>query len=89
MKILYTKEDAERRRAERAAWRAEEDRKKTECKDRLEREHGLTEHPKRGALWSLAWSHGHANGFCEVEYYYGEFAELLKPARPLAEEPHE
>ena len=44
----------------------------------LETEHGLTNHPKRDKLWSLAWEHGHSYGYSEVAGYYEDFSELLK-----------
>lgn len=47
-------------------------------KARLAAEHGLTDHPKLDRLYELAWSHGHASGFSEVEFYFSEFADLLK-----------
>ena len=46
---------------------------------RLANEHGLTDHPKRFRLWEIAFDHGHASGLGEVEMFYNEFAELMKP----------
>ena len=56
-----------------------------EIKDRLahqaslEQKHGLTGHPKADKLYQLAWDFGHSSGYHEIEYYYDDFAELLKP----------
>jgi hypothetical protein len=33
-------------------------------------------------LYALAWALGHSAGFGEVEIYYDEMADLLKPAAP-------
>jgi hypothetical protein len=35
------------------------------------------EHPKYSLLSHLAWEHGHSAGLQEVEYYFGEFIELI------------
>jgi hypothetical protein len=48
----------------------------------LEAKHGLTGHPKAARLYELAWDMGHSAGFGEVEIYYDEMADLLKPAAP-------
>ncbi len=32
------------------------------------------------SVYSLAWSHGHASGYSEVENYYQDFAELARKA---------
>ena len=40
-------------------------------------EYGLSEHPKAGVLYKIAWKHGHASGLQEVEYWVRELAELL------------
>lgn len=45
---------------------------------RLEAEFSMTDHPKRDLLWSKAWEHGHSNGHEEVEYWYGEFVEMIQ-----------
>ena len=48
-------------------------------KERLLEEHVLTGHPKGDKLFELAWEHGHSAGIHEVEIYFAEFAELVKP----------
>ena len=45
----------------------------------LEARHGLTGHPKADKLYSLAWDMGHSAGYGEVENYYSDMADLLKP----------
>lgn len=37
----------------------------------------LIGHPKLDRLYELAWEHGHAAGWSEVEMYFHEFATLL------------
>jgi hypothetical protein len=54
-------------------------REKTDAlRERLEKENGLAEHPRREMLWNKAWEHGHSAGLADVEYYYDDMAELLK-----------
>lgn len=48
-------------------------------KDELETVHQIKGHPKAQRLWELAWQHGHSNGLEEVEMYYSDFVELIKP----------
>jgi hypothetical protein len=38
---------------------------------------GLTNHPKRNKVWSMAWDHGHSSGWSEILYWIVEFSELL------------
>lgn len=38
---------------------------------------GLNE-AQHGAVYAMAWEHGHASGYSEVENYYGDFAELAR-----------
>lgn len=33
---------------------------------------------QHGAVYAMAWEHGHSYGFSEVESYYGDFAELAR-----------
>ena len=33
-----------------------------------------------GAIYNLAYEHGHASGYSEVENYYGDFAEVARLA---------
>jgi hypothetical protein len=46
---------------------------------KLEAKHGLTGHPKADKLYALAWDMGHSAGYSEVEIYYDDMADLLKP----------
>ena len=34
---------------------------------------------KRELLWRIAWDFGHSSGASEVEYYYRELADLVRP----------
>jgi hypothetical protein len=45
----------------------------------MEKIHGLTGHPKAEKLYEIAWDIGHSAGYHEVEIYYDDMAELLKP----------
>jgi len=38
---------------------------------------GLNEE-QHGLVYAVAWEHGHASGFSDVENYYGDFAELAR-----------
>lgn len=44
----------------------------------LEREHGVTGHPKAEMVYELAWEYGHANGYGEVATIYDDLVELIK-----------
>ena len=39
---------------------------------------GIADNPKRFKLFSIAWEHGHANGFSDVYYYADELVPLIK-----------
>ena len=60
--------------------RANAERREAEdaLRKRLERDHGMTTHPKRDLLWSKAWEHGHSDGLSQVEIWYDDLAELLE-----------
>lgn len=38
---------------------------------------GLTNHPKRGKVYGLAWDFGHSSGLGDVYSYYVQLAELV------------
>ena len=44
----------------------------------LAKEHGLTDHPRAGLLFDMAYERCHSLGMEEVALEYGEMAELLK-----------
>lgn len=71
-------EEFQRAREEREFRQAVELGERMAFKERLEKEHGLENHPKKDRLWALAWEYGHSAGNSEVEMHYGEFADLLK-----------
>jgi len=72
--------DAEktREREQRMLHRQNEGKMTALLKADLETEHGVSDHPKAGKVWSLAWEHGHSSGYSEVVSYYEEFVELIK-----------
>lgn len=51
---------------------------KKSLRERLEADNGIGDHPKRNLLWEKAWEHGHSGGDHEVEFWYGEFLEMLQ-----------
>lgn len=56
---------------------AKEEQEKAAHKNKLAKEHDLTNNPKLDLLYQKAWEHGHANGFSEVEFWFDDLAELL------------
>jgi hypothetical protein len=62
----------------RRLYREEEARLVAKFEADLAAEHGLSENPRVGKLFSLAWDYGHSAGCAEVAAHYGELAELLK-----------
>jgi hypothetical protein len=38
---------------------------------------GMSKHPKRDKVFSLAWQMGHSSGYHEVANYYAEISELF------------
>ncbi len=59
-------------------YRIEEARLNTLFEDDCAEAEGLTNHPKRSAVWGKAWEHGHASGYSDVWHWYQEFAEIAK-----------
>ena len=59
--------------------KAEEEREIEACKARLAERHRLKRNAKFEIAWRIAWENGHASGFSEVEIYFDDIAELLKP----------
>ncbi len=41
-------------------------------------EHGVTNHPKADAAYSMAWDRGHSSGYSEIALEFGELVDLLK-----------
>jgi len=64
-----------KRRQRRAEEALEIDRRK----EALAQKHGLERTAKFERAWEIAWDYGHSNGFSEVEGYFDELADLLKP----------
>ena len=50
-----------------------------DSKQNMANKHGLKRDAKFGKAWRLAWDYGHSSGFSEVENYFDDLAELLKP----------
>jgi len=53
-----------------------------DCRDEFQKDCledlGLTNHPKAGRLFEIAWDYGHASGYHEVWSYIKELADLLR-----------
>jgi hypothetical protein len=41
--------------------------------------HGLKRDAKFEMAWNMAWSMGHSAGLSEVEQYFDDLAQLIKP----------
>lgn len=71
-----------KRRAHILEQQAEAQRKEAiqieESKAKLSQEHGLDRNKKFDRAYEIAWDHGHASGFDEVENYFADLADLLK-----------
>ena len=63
----------------RAAYHADQGRLDAEFKRDLFAYYGVTGHPKAERAFEIAWGHGHSAGYSEVDIYFSELAELLKP----------
>ena len=59
------------------AYQAENARLIEKFKRDLFEELGISDHPKREKLYSLAWELGHSTGFSEVVSYAEQLSELL------------
>lgn len=67
----------EKNHAEMNAYRKSEDDGLKQFKEDLAEEFGVSSHPKKDKLYSLAWEYGHSSGLMEVYNYYSELVELL------------
>ena len=67
----------------RRANREREDREIEACKAHLAERHRLERNDKFEIAWRIAWriawENGHSSGLSEVESYFDDLAELLKP----------
>lgn len=60
--------------------RAEEDKQIEDSKNAMALETGIPRsHPKFEKAWNIAYEEGHSSGLTEVEYYFRQLADLLKP----------
>lgn len=41
-------------------------------------EYGVSENPKAGRCFDLAWAYGHGSGFEEVDAYFADLVDLIK-----------
>lgn len=48
-------------------------------KQKMATKHNIARDAKFEKAWALAWDFGHASGLNEVEMYFDDLAELLKP----------
>lgn len=73
----HVEREKQRERDQRDARRAEEARLDEMFRADLERQYGLTGHPKADKVFSLAYERGHSGGREQVANEYSELAELL------------
>jgi hypothetical protein len=50
-----------------------------QTKEKLAKEYHLERNAKFERAWDIAWDWGHSNGFTEVECYFAELVDLLRP----------
>lgn len=67
------------RQEQRLKWREQEKLNIESFKAGLASRHKLKRNAKFEIAWRIAWDRGHSNGFSEIEMYFDELAELLKP----------
>jgi hypothetical protein len=68
--------DALQRRRERIERQAQQEE---QVKARLAAEHSIPRDAKFDKAWGIAWDLGHSSGFSEVEDYFHQIVELIKP----------
>lgn len=73
----HVERERQRDRDQRDAHRTEEARLDKMFRTDLERQHGLTGHPKADKVFNLAYERGHSGGREQVANEYSELAELL------------
>ena len=69
----------EKQKQQIAEWRLLEGKSIEHSKENMAKKHGLERNAKFETAWRIAWDYGHSNGLSEVEIYFDELAELLKP----------
>ena len=65
-------------KAQRIAYGIEQSRLEQEFKADLFEEHGVTDHPKANAVYSIAYQYGHHSGHEEVASHFDTFVDLIK-----------
>ena len=59
---------------------AEEEARQIEaCKASLAQTYGLERNKRFDIAWRIAWDYGHSAGLSEVEIYFTDLVDLLKP----------
>lgn len=77
-KLPYPSNKDPNRDALRRAYREDESRLYDEFKADLFECHGVTNNPKAQRAFEIAWDHGHAGGFSDVETYFSDLVDLIK-----------
>lgn len=78
--IRWSLDDPDRREKAKA-YHDEQERLRQLFQQDLAAEHGFQyTHPAVAKALSFAWQEGHASGYPEVAYYFGELAEILRLA---------
>jgi hypothetical protein len=49
-----------------------------EFKSDLYAEFGVSDNPKRGRLFNIAWDHAHSDGYSQVYEYFADLVDLIK-----------
>lgn len=65
-------------RETRDAYHADQRRLEAQFKADLFEEYGVTGHPKADKAYAIAWEHGHASGFSEIEAFFSEIVCLIQ-----------
>lgn len=76
-KLPYPSLKDPERGIKRQAYQADDARLYQEFKQDMFKSYGVENHPKVEVAWRIAWDHGHASGYSEVDLYFSELAELL------------
>lgn len=63
----------------RAIYQKETARLHAEFKRDMFAHYEVTDHPKVEIAYRIAWDHGHSAGYAEVDSYFAELVEILRP----------
>lgn len=78
MKSLWTRAVEETPCEQDLISRYDEKQEKLAHKASLAQKYNLVNHSKLDMIYTKAWELGHAQGLTEVEFYFGEFSEVLQ-----------